>query len=189
MSTRDCICRAKKEEPMLESQSSMPCNMQRCGMEATRVKVGIKNTQKKWALGNLKTTLKDLVRRARGYLSLNNHGKSFVIQIAKSGTGIEEGSTLKKENVLSVLENSNAKDTTSPLLVVNSVPMNPHQEPDVYDFEVEDDHCYYANGILVSNSDALRYLSLAVKLNIDSKGGPNDDDVNKMLDKYQPRFA
>lgn len=34
---------------------------------------------------------------------------------------------------------------------------------EVYDFEVEDDHCYYANGILVSNSDAFRYLAIGIK--------------------------
>lgn len=34
---------------------------------------------------------------------------------------------------------------------------------EVYDFEVEGDHCYYANGILVSNSDAFRYACVGIK--------------------------
>lgn len=34
----------------------------------------------------------------------------------------------------------------------------------VYDLTVETDHCYFANGILVSNSDAFRYLSMALPL-------------------------
>jgi phage terminase large subunit len=34
----------------------------------------------------------------------------------------------------------------------------------VYDLTVRKHHCYLANGILVSNSDALRYLALAVQL-------------------------
>ncbi len=34
------------------------------------------------------------------------------------------------------------------------------EEVPVYDLTVETDHCYYANGILVSNSDAMGYASL-----------------------------
>ena len=33
----------------------------------------------------------------------------------------------------------------------------------VYDFEVEEDHCYFANGILVSNSDAFRMFAIGAK--------------------------
>jgi hypothetical protein len=32
----------------------------------------------------------------------------------------------------------------------------------VYDLTIEDDNCYYANGYLVSNSDAMRYLACSV---------------------------
>jgi hypothetical protein len=31
----------------------------------------------------------------------------------------------------------------------------------VYDLTVEKHHCYLANGVLVSNSDSFRYLSMA----------------------------
>ena len=34
----------------------------------------------------------------------------------------------------------------------------------VYDISVEEDHCYYANGILVSNSDAFRTLATGLSL-------------------------
>jgi hypothetical protein len=33
----------------------------------------------------------------------------------------------------------------------------------VYDLTVEREHCYLANGLLVSNSDSFRYLSLSWK--------------------------
>jgi hypothetical protein len=33
----------------------------------------------------------------------------------------------------------------------------------VYDIEVEHDNCYYANNILVSNSDSFRYLAVGLK--------------------------
>lgn len=35
-------------------------------------------------------------------------------------------------------------------------------EENVYDLTINKHHCYYANGVLVSNSDSLRYLSYAV---------------------------
>lgn len=38
-------------------------------------------------------------------------------------------------------------------------------------------------------ADAARYLAIAVKRYVDgAKSGPTDDDVERMLDKYQPRF-
>jgi phage terminase large subunit len=37
-------------------------------------------------------------------------------------------------------------------------------------------------------ADAARYLAIAVKRYVDSSGGPSDDDVERMKDKYQPLF-
>jgi phage terminase large subunit len=37
-------------------------------------------------------------------------------------------------------------------------------------------------------ADAARYLAIAVKRYVDSSGGPSDDDVERMKDKYQPHF-
>jgi hypothetical protein len=54
----------------------------------------------------------------------------------------------------SALENGQSRER-----VVRSVPLNYKCKQKVYDFEVEEDHCYYANGILVSNSDAMRTLA------------------------------
>ncbi len=39
-------------------------------------------------------------------------------------------------------------------------------------------------------ADAFRYLCLSVRRFVDqAKGGPGDDDVDRMMDKYQPRFT
>lgn len=40
----------------------------------------------------------------------------------------------------------------------------PEEKTLVYDLTVEHHHCYLANGVLVSNSDAFRYLGMAVPL-------------------------
>ncbi len=37
-------------------------------------------------------------------------------------------------------------------------------------------------------ADAARYAAIAIKLFVDSKGGPTDDEVERLRDKYQPRF-
>jgi len=37
-------------------------------------------------------------------------------------------------------------------------------------------------------ADAFRYLAIAVKRFVDSKGGPTDDEVDALLNKYQPVF-
>jgi phage terminase large subunit len=37
-------------------------------------------------------------------------------------------------------------------------------------------------------ADAMRYLAIAVKRFVDSRGGPSDDEVERLRDKYQPVF-
>jgi predicted phage terminase large subunit-like protein len=82
-------------------------------------------------------------------------------------------------------QKSNAKSSAAPLVktqsqssvLVNQV-MNTHTIAQVYDLTVEDEHCYYANGILVHNcSQALRYLRDAGWLDIDGeRPEPYDQD-------------
>jgi len=54
-------------------------------------------------------------------------------------------------------------NTVRPERVVRVVQLNCEAKPrDVYDLTVKDDHCYYANGLLVSNShpaDSFRYMT------------------------------
>lgn len=38
-------------------------------------------------------------------------------------------------------------------------------------------------------SDAARYMAIAIKMFVDSMGGPTDAEVERMRDKYQPRFT
>jgi hypothetical protein len=53
--------------------------------------------------------------------------------------------------------------------VVKSVRVYQPVEPkEVYDLTIEHDHCYYANGCLVSNSDAFRYMCVSLSKTRDS---------------------
>lgn len=62
-----------------------------------------------------------------------------------------------------------------------------------YRKEFDDNHKVYKNRPVHDwashGADAARYLAIAVKRFVDSKGGPSDSDVEKMMDKYQPRFS
>lgn len=62
-----------------------------------------------------------------------------------------------------------------------------------YRKEFDDNHKVYKNRPVHDwashGADAMRYLAVAVKRYVDSKGGPSDSDVEKMMDKYQPRFS
>jgi len=73
--------------------------------------------------------------------------------------------------------------------VLRVVPLRLPTTQKVYDFEVDKDHCYYANSILVSNSDAARYLAIAMKRNVDSaKSGITDEQSEKWYKQNNPRF-
>jgi hypothetical protein len=67
--------------------------------------------------------------------------------------------------------------------VVESVPLNLQEPQEVYDLEIEADHCYYANGFLVSNSDAFRYLAVGLK-GLERKDSGSADNDLKAVNRY-----
>ena len=75
-------------------------------------------------------------------------------------------------------------------LVLKNVTINLQTTQKVYDIEVDDDHCYYANGILVSNSDAWRYMALAERKG--SKSTMTKEKLKEMRQKSKygdvPKF-
>ena len=101
----------------------------------------------------------------------------------------------KVKNGIQNLENFLGKDENIKYLSVNNVEKNMKQdimesqnfaittvklkhleqgekwEEKVYDIEVEDVHEYFANGVLVHNCDALRYVMFQYHLKLKKKGG------------------
>lgn len=63
------------------------------------------------------------------------------------------------ENVSFAIPSFASTVTTSQKPALKFVPHSFKNAQKVFDIEVEFDHCYYANGLLVSNSDAFRYLA------------------------------
>ena len=94
---------------------------------------------------------------------------------------------MKKDLVRSANPYSSAINTLKNQRVQEVVPLNLRSGPEmVYDIEVEDDHCYYANGLLVSNCDAFRYM--AVMQSKHRSGHMSEKDAQKLEDKYSHRF-
>lgn len=78
-----------------------------------------------------------------------------------------------------LLINTGKKKRVTEIATLNSTELQK-----VYDLEIEDDHCYYANGILVSNCDAMRYLASTYLSNA-SGTKLTPDDIKKMREKFQ----
>lgn len=67
------------------------------------------------------------------------------------------------------------------------VELNWLEEREVFDIEVEDDHCYYANGLLVSNSDAMRYLCVGLDYTLDETQGVSQEEADSYWKLYGRR--
>ena len=70
---------------------------------------------------------------------------------------------LKSVNLKSASEDMKLINTLHTVHVQKVVELNREDKIKVYDFTVENDHCYFANDLLVSNSDGFRYLCNAYK--------------------------
>lgn len=85
--------------------------------------------------------------------------KIFGSKSERLGTGFRENfSFLRMENPSCMMDMPTDGTENIEERVQSIVGCSYPEKREVFDIEVEKDHCYYANGLLVSNSDALRYL-------------------------------
>lgn len=89
--------------------------------------------------------------------------KLYAPCLVRLSKGLKAAWMMSKENVLSVLRYLPLINTEKKERVQNLARENYVDPIDVYDITVEEDHCYYANGILVSNSDSFRYLAVGLE--------------------------
>jgi len=112
--------------------------------------VGILNTRK-------------LVLFAKRSTKGNRLGKNTAAINVRLSPGSWLVSILKKGFVLFAIKSLNVINILSRKHVVRSVELYQVDTPkEVYDLTVERDNCYYINGYLVSNCDALRYLCISL---------------------------
>lgn len=158
----------KKKGKKAERQSLKPWNMPRSGMGAKMEENGIESMQSKPILVTEKTLKRHAINVNQNTLQ-NIYTKDFVQTNASQNTDTEAESTIEKKNVQYAKRSLPAINMRSNERVLKNVGVSLSRTQKVYDFEVEEDHCYYANGILVSNSDAWRYMGVANRISKGSK--------------------
>ncbi len=173
----ECTCLPKSVRRCQEAPLEKQLKLQRNGIDLKKVENGIQNMEKKY----LKTEsifIKNALT-VKTFLRLFKNSANIALQRASR---IIEGSLekiTKKENVKSAMLNSHAISTQSKWPAQLHVGQCLGIEKEVYDLTVDEDHCYFANGLLVSNSnyaDCLQYMCAAVSHleTVSSLGGALD---------------
>ncbi len=161
--------------------------MPKSGMQVQRGESGTPSTLKNQVLGALRF-LRFAINVTK-YMKGKHTIKDSVVTNAKQNIGIFQEKTILNANAAVVPTSFESTDMQSNEHVVSIVRLSSQMPQKVYDFEVETDHCYYANGILVSNSDAFRYMAIAIKTQQDkSVMGPSEREIERLQDKYQKVF-
>ncbi len=85
------------------------------------------------------------------------------------------------KNALSVVESSKPRIHKEPNFVISIAKWQPSEGEEgsqlVYDLTVRKHHCYRANGLLCSNSDAFRYLAVAIRDRVPQAAPPKPKPV------------
>lgn len=132
------------------------------GINQTKESYGTLNTEKN--LGSTESGIKSnvkFVEKKKKHHTL--HRQNYVHQNVEQNDVLKVALTTLNDCVLFVLKNLKSISIKNKEHVQEIVVQHLDEPIDVYDFEVEHDHCYYANGLLVSNSDAFRYAIAGVK--------------------------
>ncbi len=158
-----CTCLQRNEKNYLENILEKPLKHQKHGTEVKKALNGIatmeRNVSKRkrfWI--NVATIAKKVFKQ---FSRLLNIVPQHVNQILEEN----QEKTMKKEPAKCVLRSLPVTDMKQKKPVLKVVELCLAIEREVYDLTVESDHCYFANGFLVSNSnyaDCHQYMSQAV---------------------------
>jgi hypothetical protein len=151
-------CTNQKSEAREQGKASISqWNMRKSGMDPKRESSGIENMQRKQVLEKEIPSRKCVISVTKNTMPKHTT-KDSVLTSVKQRVDTNQGSTTGQGIARFVDLNSFVINTSLKEHVVQNVTINLPTTQEVYDIEVEDDHCYFANGFLVSNSDAMRYL-------------------------------
>jgi intein/homing endonuclease len=148
------------------------------GIEARKVENGIESMEKEHSRKSLiKHWCVNFVKK-----HTNQYGDN--LSSARTNANQHNGESLKStkklENVSSVKQSLMQTNGQLQKHVLKNVQQNVKCTQKVYDIEVECDHCYYANGFLVSNSDAFRYAAIGIRAIGVLDDHSNDSDYKAM---------
>lgn len=135
----------------------------KCGIEAKKELNGTGSTQKLLSRQLKEQDTKKIVSFAQKNTKQSKPGKNSVLIPVKQGIGLSKRLILSIVIAVFVRPFLTVIGMLSKKHVVKNVQYYQCSTPKrVYDLTIEDDNCYYANGYLVSNSDALRYLCISL---------------------------
>lgn len=142
---------------------SWPDRQQPNGTGLTKVSAGTQKTQSAHGSHASESSCSATTAQSHIWGSLKWSNRGTAHQRAKQAPASSLVSTTKHAAVQSAAQNSESTSTGKPEHAVKLVGKQ-HlvgQSAKVYDLTVLDEHCFYANGILVSNcGDAVQYLAL-----------------------------
>jgi len=174
----DCTCQQKSEKRSRERALVKLWSLLKLGTLVKTVLSGTVSTQK-----TVSQKEKSLIKHANTVESTIRPlfcTRNIVQTPAKQGFATRVVLTMKTVLVkfakkCSVLTNMLLRER-----VQRVVPLN-YRNVTVYDIEVDGDNCYYANGILVSNCDAARYLAIVVSRGLNGDNRSMEDLNRKYL--------
>jgi hypothetical protein len=161
--TNPCTCQLKREFFTPVRQFKKPQNLRNYGILQMKELNGIENMGKE----RFPTSrfLKKFVKYVKSLISPNGKIHECVQGHVEQNLDEIQEKTTKSERVLYAKKNLSVVGLENKRHVQECVELLSDTEINVYDLEVEKDHCYFANGILVSNShysDAMLYAMQAV---------------------------
>ena len=168
----------KKKEKYLGKQFTRQWNMLKNGMEAQKASNGIRNMQQTSILESI--NYQWYANYVKNHLKVKSTIRNFVRIIANNVIDTFKGLITKLESVVNATLNLKLINMHSKKHALKVVPLNLQLPVVVYDLEVEEDHCYYANGFLVSNSDALRYLAIGIDSCLDDAQGVSQTEADNL---------
>ena len=171
-----CILQMKKEKKVGKPSTS-PWSMLKNGMQVKKGKNGTGSMQNEQVLEK-ESLLKKYVTNAIKNMMPKHTTKDSARISVRQRIGTHRGLTTSQEIAWCVEQNSSVTNMSLKERVVRNVTLSLQTTQKVYDIEIEDDHCYFANGFLVSNSDAMRYLCAGYHLVGD--GGSVENDFKAM---------
>lgn len=177
--TEDYICRVRKERKNPDQQLQKLLRQLQSGMPVQKGLPGIKNTHKILDLAKIpfRWCVQNVTKSSLGKYII----KSFAPLDARLRAGMHPELITNIGLVQSVETNFQSIDTQKRRRAPKNVPQDLQSHGViVHDIEIEDDHCYYANGFLVSNCDAFRYMAIAYnRMRTDRMTEEQADDLQR----------
>jgi len=171
-------CQQKKEKKCHWRVLNQPLRKLKNGILLQKVLNGIKNMRETLSLDIAEFRRSAFCVMTPMYLVPSI--KNFVPPDASKNKDTDLEKIEKNEDVKFAFPSSSVINTLKKQLVQNSVQQLYANELEVFDLEIEDDHCYYANGLLVSNCDAARYLAISLPK---TRDGLTSEELNKRYEE------